>query len=87
MALVLVYDGGCPFCRHFALRSELVGGLPDLEIRDGRSDHRLRAQLKARGLDLARGAVLLEDDEARNRANVHGPPASAGRARRGRPPA
>ncbi len=64
MALVLVYDGGCPFCRHFALRSELVGGLPDLEIRDGRSDHQLRAQLKARGLDLARGAVLLEGDKA-----------------------
>ena len=34
MAQILVYDGGCPFCRHFALRSELVGGLPDLEIRD-----------------------------------------------------
>ncbi len=64
MTLVLVYDGGCPFCRHFALRSELVGGLPDLEIRDGRSDHPLRAQLNARGLDLARGAVLLEGDQA-----------------------
>ena len=64
MALVLVYDGGCPFCRHFALRSELVGGLPDLEIRDGRSDHQLRAQLKARGLDLACGAVLLEGEQA-----------------------
>ena len=64
MALVLVYDGGCPFCRHFALRSELVGGVPDLEIRDGRSDHPLRAQLGARGLDLARGAVLLEGDQA-----------------------
>ncbi len=64
MALVLVYDGGCPFCRHFALRSELVGGLPDLQIRDGRADHSLRTQLKARGLDLARGAVLLEGDQA-----------------------
>jgi predicted DCC family thiol-disulfide oxidoreductase YuxK len=64
MTLVLVYDGGCPFCRHFALRSELVGGLPDLEIRDGRSDHPLRAQLNARGLDLACGAVLLEGDQA-----------------------
>jgi predicted DCC family thiol-disulfide oxidoreductase YuxK len=64
MTLVLVYDGGCPFCRHFALSSELVGGLPDLEIRDGRSDHPLRVQLSARGLDLARGAVLLEGDQA-----------------------
>ena len=64
MALVLVYDGGCPFCRHFALRTELVGGLPDLQIRDGRADHSLRTQLKARGLDLARGAVLLQGDQA-----------------------
>ena len=64
MTLTLVYDGGCPFCRHFALRSELEGGLPDLVIRDGRSDHRLRAELKARGLELARGAVLLEGDRA-----------------------
>ena len=62
MTLVLVYDGGCPFCRHFALRSELVGGVPGLQIRDGRADGALRASLKARGLDLARGAVLLENE-------------------------
>ena len=64
MALTLVYDGGCPFCRHFALRSELVGGVPDLEIRDGREDQALRAELAARGLHLARGAVLLEGSQA-----------------------
>ncbi|MEN9861598.1 MAG: hypothetical protein RLZZ515_2080 [Cyanobacteriota bacterium] len=64
MTLVLVYDGGCPFCRYFALRSELVGGVPGLEIRDGRGDQTLRAQLKARGLDLARGAVLLDGEQA-----------------------
>lgn len=64
MTLTLVYDGGCPFCRHFALRSELKGGLPDLDIRDGRADHALRAQLQKRGLDLARGAVLLEGPQA-----------------------
>jgi predicted DCC family thiol-disulfide oxidoreductase YuxK len=28
MALTLVYDGGCPFCRHFALASELTGRDP-----------------------------------------------------------
>ena len=64
MTVVLVYDGGCPFCRHFALRSELVGGVPDLEIRDGRADQVLRAELAARGLHLARGAVLLEGSQA-----------------------
>ena len=64
MPLTLVYDGGCPFCQFFALRSELVGGLPGLEIRDGRADHDLRAALKERGLDLARGAVLLQGEQA-----------------------
>jgi predicted DCC family thiol-disulfide oxidoreductase YuxK len=64
MALVLVYDGGCPFCRHFALATELTGGIPLLELRDGRADHLLRTALKARGLNLARGAVLLEDERA-----------------------
>ena len=64
MTLVLVYDGGCPFCCHFALRSELVGGLPGLVIRDGRADQALRARLTAQGLELARGAVLLEGDQS-----------------------
>jgi predicted DCC family thiol-disulfide oxidoreductase YuxK len=64
MTVVLVYDGGCPFCRHFALRSELVGGVPGLAIRDGRADQALRRALKARGFNLARGAVLLEGDQA-----------------------
>jgi predicted DCC family thiol-disulfide oxidoreductase YuxK len=80
MALVLVYDGGCPFCCHFALRAELVGGLPGLEIRDGRADHGLRSQLNARGLDLARGAVLLEGEQA-----WHGAEAIAELCRRLRP--
>ena len=58
--MLLVYDGGCPFCRHFALRSELVGGLPGLSIRDGRADTALRHQLRRQGFDLARGAVLID---------------------------
>ncbi|MCP9848339.1 DUF393 domain-containing protein [Cyanobium sp. Morenito 9A2] len=58
----LVFDGGCPFCRHFALLSELRGGLPGLVIRDGRNDQALRRQLRQRGFDLSRGAVLLQGD-------------------------
>lgn len=64
MTITLVYDGGCPFCSHFARRSELLGGLPDLRLCDGRSDHALRASLRARGLEIARGAVLLEGEQA-----------------------
>ena len=66
MSLTLVYDGGCPFCRHFALRSELTSGIPDLKIRDGRSEQALalRQKLRRRGMNLANGAVLLEGDQA-----------------------
>ena len=62
MTLTLVYDGGCPFCSSFAQRAELQGGLPELEIRDGRADHALRADLSGRGYRLANGAMLLEGD-------------------------
>ena len=62
MTLTLVYDGGCPFCRHFAQRSELVGGLPDLVIRDGRSDQALRTELRDKGFNLSNGAVLMDEE-------------------------
>lgn len=59
---VLVFDGGCPFCRHFAELSELRGGIPGLQIRDGRSDGALRASLARRGFHLRDGAMLLDGD-------------------------
>lgn len=62
--LLLVYDGGCPFCRHFALSSELRGGIPNLRIVDGRAEAGLRRDLQKRGLVLAEGAVLLQGDRA-----------------------
>ena len=58
MTLTLVYDGGCPFCRSFALRSELVGGIKELEIRDGRADNELRSRLQQQGYRLADGAII-----------------------------
>ena len=62
MTLTLVYDGGCPFCRAFALRSELAGGIPNLVIRDGRRENALRAMLLNKGYRLADGAMLLEGE-------------------------
>ena len=59
----LVYDGGCPFCQAFALRSELKGGIPDLLIRDGRLDNDLRKDLRRRGFNLSEGAVLIDGDQ------------------------
>lgn len=59
-APLLVFDGGCPFCRHFAALSELRGGIPGLQFCDGRRDHALRRQLADRGFPLSRGAIVLE---------------------------
>ena len=59
----LVYDGGCPFCEAFAIRSELKGGIPDLVIRDGRLDDELRKDLLRRGFNLSQGAVLIDGDQ------------------------
>lgn len=61
-APVLVFDGGCPFCRHFAELSELRSGIPGLQIRDGRSDQALREALNQWGLPLRTGAVVIDGD-------------------------
>ena len=59
---VLVFDGGCPFCRHFAEISELRSGIPGLAIVDGRADGPLRQSLAARGFHLRDGAMVLIGD-------------------------
>lgn len=61
--LLLVYDGGCPFCQAFAARAELVGGIPSLTICDGRANHKIRAQLLALGFDFGRGAALITPEK------------------------
>ena len=63
MLLTLIYDGGCPFCRDFALRSELKAGVPNLRIVDGRTDHKIRRELNALGLPLSNGAILIEGEQ------------------------
>jgi hypothetical protein len=60
---VLVFDGGCPFCRHFAELSELRGGIPGLTIRDGRAETALRQQLARRGFHLRDGAMVLDGEQ------------------------
>jgi len=59
---VLVFDGGCPFCRHFAELSELRSGIAGLTIADGRADGPLRQRLAARGYHLRNGAMVLVGD-------------------------
>ena len=80
MLLTLIYDGGCPFCREFALRSELKSGVPNLRIVDGRTDHKIRRELNALGLPLSNGAILIEGDQ-----KWHGSEAIAELSRRMKP--
>lgn len=74
--LQLVFDDGCPFCRGFAELSELKGGLPQLEIVDGRANDQLRQALKAQGCPLSMGAVLMVERDGDTRL-FHGPAAVA----------
>ncbi len=60
---VLVFDGGCVFCRHFAELSELRSGIPGLQIRDGRADQALRQELQRRGYRLRDGAMVLDGEK------------------------
>jgi len=61
-APILVFDGGCPFCRHFAELSELRSGIPGLVIRDGRDDMELRRALARRGYHLRDGAMVIDGE-------------------------
>ncbi len=76
-APVLVFDGGCVFCRHFAELSELRSGIPGLQIRDGRADLALRQQLERRGYRLRDGAMVLDGEQV-----LHGAEAIAWLCRR-----
>lgn len=67
---VLVFDGGCVFCRHFAELSELRSGIAGLQIRDGRGDQALRANLAARGYHLRDGAMLLDGERVLHGADA-----------------
>jgi len=80
MLLTLIYDGGCPFCREFALRSEVQAGVPNLRIIDGRANHNIRRELNALGLPLRKGAVLIEGEQ-----RWHGSEAIAELSRRMKP--
>ena len=80
MRLTLIYDGGCPFCRQFALRSELKAGIPQLQIVDGRANHSIRQELNTFGLPLRDGAVLIEEEQ-----RWHGSEAIAELSRRMKP--
>ena len=65
--ILLIYDGECPFCNHFAQLVELKSNLPTIEILDGRKDLVLLTRLFSQGYDLNEGAILIRDNEV-----IHG---------------
>ena len=58
----LVFDGGCPFCRHFAELAELRSGINGLRLIDGRRDRAVRRFLAQHGYGLANGAAVIDAD-------------------------
>ncbi len=60
---ILIFDGGCPFCRHFAELSELKSGIKSLQIKDGRSNKKLIAELSQKGFSLKKGAIVINGDQ------------------------
>ncbi len=59
---LFIFDGECPFCKHFAQLLELKSNLPELEILDGRNNLALLSQLYNQGYDLNKGAILLNNE-------------------------
>ncbi len=66
--LVFIYDGECPFCKHFAELIELQSGLSSISILNGRENISLIRELLKKGFDLNNGAILLNGEEI-----LHGP--------------
>ncbi|KGG35819.1 DCC1-like thiol-disulfide oxidoreductase family protein [Prochlorococcus sp. SS52] len=68
--LVFIYDGECPFCKHFAELLELKSGLPDIFILNARENLPEITSLLNRGYDIDNGAILLKDEEVLHGANA-----------------
>ena len=65
--LVFIYDGQCPFCRHFAELLELKSNLPNIQIKNARE---FPDDLPL-GYDMdVKGAILLVDEQIYNGANA-----------------
>ncbi len=67
---LFIYDGECPFCKHFAQLLELKRALPEFEILDGRENLALLSELYNEGYDLNKGAILICNDNIRHGADA-----------------
>ena len=67
---LFIYDGECPFCKHFAQLLELKSSLPEFEIIDGRKNLALLSKLYNQGYDLNKGAILVHNENIMHGANA-----------------
>tara|TARA_Y100001968_G_scaffold211429_1_gene194585 strand:+ start:294 stop:695 length:402 start_codon:yes stop_codon:yes gene_type:complete len=58
---LFIYDGECPFCKHFAQLLVLRSSLPSLQILNGRENLEKLTTLYKQGYDLNNGAILIND--------------------------
>lgn len=61
--LRIVYDGDCPFCNAYVKLVRLRETVGAVELIDARGDHPIVAEIRARGLDLNEGMVVVADDQ------------------------
>ena len=67
---LFIYDGECPFCKHFAQLLELKSSIAELEILDGRKNLALLSQLYKQGYDLNKGAILISNEKIMHGADA-----------------
>ncbi len=65
-----IYDGECPFCKHFAELLELKSKIKNISIIDGRKNPEIIKKLHNEGYDLDKGAILLKDNEIYHGSNA-----------------
>ena len=61
--LTFIYDGECPFCNHFAELLEIKSKINNINIIDGRKNHKIIKDFLKKGYDIDKGAILLNGNE------------------------
>jgi len=61
--LTIVYDGECPFCTRYIQLVRLRETVGQVEMVNARQPHPILGEIRARGLDLDQGMVVVMDGE------------------------
>lgn len=66
----IVYDGQCPFCSAYVRMTRLRQAAGPVRLVDARSGDPLAARLRAQGVDLDRGMVVIHDGQLHHGAGA-----------------